>query len=89
MYNNKQETNTSSSYIGDTLKAAKEYTQFLAESNNPIRMHIIGALLCFSSLSIDELCQYLGKSWPTIDKHTRILAENQLILAENHEISDR
>jgi len=69
------ETSTIRNKIENSLK-------FVEATLEITRIRIIGALFTYQKLSMEELCHYVGKSWPTIDKHAKILVKAKVILTE-------
>ncbi|TFG14942.1 MAG: transcriptional regulator [Promethearchaeota archaeon] len=64
----------------DQLKAQmKGISTVIQALNKTIRIRILLLLWAYKEQSINELCEKLGKSWPTVTKHIDILEKSGIL----------
>lgn len=69
----------SNAKIEKMKKNIEEKTQVVEALNSLIRIRILILLWAYKEQSVNDLCEKLGKSWPTVNKHLKILRNAGLL----------
>ncbi|MBD3214393.1 MAG: winged helix-turn-helix transcriptional regulator [Candidatus Lokiarchaeota archaeon] len=69
----------SKSNVEKLMENIKEKTEVVKTLNSLIRIRILILLWAYKEQSINELCEKLGKSWPTVNKHLNIMQKKGLL----------
>jgi len=69
----------SKSKIETLMRNIKQKTEVVEALNSLIRIRILILLWAYKEQSVNDLCEKLGKSWPTVNKHLEILENAGLL----------
>lgn len=61
------------------MRTIKQKTKVVEALNSLIRIRILILLWAYKEQSVNDLCEKLGKSWPTVNKHLTILEDAGLL----------